>query len=82
MIGDVVPSSHMQDFVDCMRNRTEPVSDAFSHHYANTLSQLTHIAMLTGRPLRWDPKTETVTGDSEAQALLSRPARANYALPL
>ena len=48
-IGDIVPTSHMDDFVQCIRTRQEPVSDVFSHHQANTVSQLAHIAMLVGR---------------------------------
>ena len=71
-IGDIVPTAHMDDFVACMRSRMEPVSDVFSHHRVNTLCQLAHIAMLVGRPLRWDPKTETIPGDGEAAALLAR----------
>lgn len=81
VISDIVPTSHMQDFVDCVRARAEPVSDVYSHHRVNALSQLTHIAMLVGRPVRWDPKTESVIGDAAAQALLSRTARPGYELP-
>lgn len=80
-IGDIVPTSHMDDFVQCVRSRQEPISDVFSHHRVNTISQLAHIAMLVGRPIKWDPKTGTVAGDAEATALLQRPARAGYELP-
>ncbi len=80
-IGDIVPTAHMDDFVACMRSRAEPVSDVASHHRVNTLCQLTHIAMLVGRPVRWDPKTETIVSDPEAAALLSRQPRAGWELP-
>lgn len=80
-IGDIVPTSHMADFAHCVRSRQEPVSDVFSHHRVNTISQLTHIAMLVGRPVKWDPKSGACVGDAEATALLSRKPRPGFELP-
>jgi hypothetical protein len=36
--------------------------------------------MKTGRRLKWDPKAERFLGDDEANAMLSRPQRAKYAI--
>jgi hypothetical protein len=36
--------------------------------------------MKTGRRLRWDPVAERFIGDDEANAMLSRPQRAAYAI--
>lgn len=82
VIGDIVPTSHMDDFVQCVRSRQEPVSDVFSHHRSNTVCQLAHIAMLVGRPVKWDPKTGACIGDAEATALLSRRPRPGFELPV
>ncbi|WP_404338256.1 Gfo/Idh/MocA family protein [Sphingomonas sp. MMS12-HWE2-04] len=41
---------------------------------------LHHIAMKTGRRIRWDPKAERILGDDAANAMLRRPQRAKYAV--
>lgn len=42
---------------------------------------LANIAYLTGRQLAWNGRTETIAGDEQASALLSRPRRRGYELP-
>ncbi len=70
---------HMANFFECIRDRSEPVSDVWSHHRALTTCHLANIALRLGRQkLTWDPAKEEITGDSEANALLSRPQRAPY----
>ncbi len=39
-------------------------------HRTATICHLNNIAMMLGRPLAWDPVSETVVGDDEANALL------------
>jgi hypothetical protein len=36
---------------------------------------------MVGRSLNFDPKTETIIGDKEAQALMKRNYRAPYVVP-
>jgi len=46
------------------------------------ICHLGNIAMRLGRgTLRWDPRTERVVGDDEANAMLSRPNRDPWKLP-
>lgn len=72
------PTSHVQNFLDCVRDRAEPVSDIESHHRILTTCHLANIAMRLGRPVQWDPLTESVVGDESAQSMVARQQRAGY----
>lgn len=81
-IGDIVPTSHMADWIRCMNERATPIADVESHHLANPACRLAMIAMRAGRPLRWTPAAPRPWGDDEEAArLLVRRGRAPYALP-
>ncbi len=69
---------HMQNFFDCVKDRSEPVSDVFSHHRELSCCHLCNLAMLLKRKLRWDPDKQDFVGDAQASALLSRPQREKY----
>jgi predicted dehydrogenase len=70
---------HMANFFECLRDRSVPVSDVWSHHRALTTCHLSNIAMRLGRhKLTWDPAKEEIVGDSEANAFQTRPQRAGY----
>ncbi len=72
-------NSHMANFFECMRDRSTPVSDVWTHHRALTTCHLANIAIrLGGRKLTWDPIKEEIVGDSEANSWLSRPQRSGY----
>jgi predicted dehydrogenase len=71
-------NGHMENFFECVKARKEPVSDVWSHHRALTSCHLSNLAMLLKRKLRWDPEKEVFIGDSQADALLSRPRRKGY----
>lgn len=71
--------SHMGNFIECCRDRSEPVADVWSHHRALTTCHLANIAIrLGGRKLTWNPETQEIVGDSEANAWQTRPQRAGY----
>ena len=71
-------SSHMENFIDCTRDRSLPVSDVFTHHRALTTCHLANIAVRLGRKIQWDSKAEQITGDKQANSFLSRPQRAGF----
>lgn len=75
-----VPHEHMHNFVACVRDRSEPVSDVWTHHRANTSCILAWIAALVGRKIAWDPEKQEVIGDEQANALLTRTHREPYSL--
>lgn len=70
--------SHMGNFFECVRDRAVPVSDVWSHHRALTTCHLANIAIRLGRDLKWNPETEQIIGDAEANAWLSRPQRTGF----
>ncbi len=72
---------HMQNWLDCIRSREQPVADVEIGHRSVTVCHLANIARAAGRPLRWDPKQEQFEGDEEANAMLERPRRKGFELP-
>jgi predicted dehydrogenase len=69
-----------QNFIDCVRTRTDPVSNLEDAVRSDVISHLCDIAIRTGRAITWDPKQEKIIGDSEAEKMLSRPMRAPWTL--
>ena len=66
---------HVRNFLDCIRTRELPVSDVEQGHEVATACHLANISLRTGRKVRWDPETEAILGDAEANAMLARPYR-------
>ena len=70
---------HMANFFECVRDRSVPVSDVWTHHRALTTCHLANIALRLNRPkITWDPAHEEIVGDSEANAFLTRTPRTPY----
>ncbi len=72
------PNAHMRNFFDCVRTRDEPISDVFTHHRALTTCHLANIAIRLDRTLTWDPKTEEILGDEQAQRWQQREQRKGF----
>jgi len=70
--------SHMGNFFECVRDRAVPVSDVWSHHRALTTCHLANIAARLGRDLAWDPSSEQIIGDNEANAWQTREQRKGF----
>jgi len=68
---------HEREFLDAIKSRVQPPC-SFEYHVplAVTLA-LGHIALRTGRKIKWDPKNHRVIGDREADRL----CRPNYRKP-
>ena len=71
---------HKRDFLDCVRSRKDPICNVETGHRSSTVCHLGNIAMLLGRPLKWDPQAERFIGDAEANRMTWRPARAPWRL--
>ena len=69
---------HMRNFFECIKTREQPISDVFSHHRAMTTCHLANLCIRLGRPLKWDPHTEQIVGDKEANAWQKREQRQGY----
>lgn len=72
------PTTHMQNFVDCLTTRELPISDIATHHRVLTTCHLANIALRLNRPLRWDADAESILGDEVANSLMSRRYRPGY----
>jgi predicted dehydrogenase len=68
--------SHQQNFLDCIKTRQPTITPVQVGHHSAIPGHLCHIAMLTGRKIRWDVQTETIIGDPEASKLMRREYRA------
>jgi len=77
---DQATIEHMRNLFACIHDRSQPVSDVFTHHRTVSSCHLGNIAMLLGRKLRWDPAREDFVDDEQASALVARPQRAPYAV--
>jgi hypothetical protein len=63
--------SHSGNFLECIRTRKRPISDADIAHRAASALLLGGVVKQLNRPLRWDPKKEEFIGDEEANRMLS-----------
>jgi predicted dehydrogenase len=72
------PGDHMRNLFECMKDRTQPISDVATHHRAMTTCHLANIAIRLGRKLNWNPETEQIVGDEDANKWLKREARKGY----
>ncbi|HEX6984564.1 MAG TPA: Gfo/Idh/MocA family oxidoreductase, partial [Planctomycetaceae bacterium] len=72
-------AAHHTDFLDGVRGRAEgPNADVSAGHRAATVVHLANIAARVGRVLNFDPASERIAADAEADALLSRRYRAGH----
>jgi predicted dehydrogenase len=72
---------HHQNFLDCVRSRGTTITPAETAHRSASVGHLGVIAMEVGRKIKWDPATETIIGDPEAERLLGHSYRKPWQLP-
>ena len=72
---------HIDNFLQCMRSRSRPVSDIEIGHRSTVMCHLGNIAYRTGETIGWDPKNERVTrGSADAHELLKHAYRKPWKL--
>jgi len=69
------PRWHIADFVHAVKTREPTAAPVEAAHRATSICHLTHIAVLLGRKLRWDPQREVFLDDPEANRYLARAMR-------
>jgi len=69
---------HMLNFFECCVDRTQPISDVYTHHRAMTTCHLSNIAIRLGRKLTWDPEKQEIVGDAEANKWQTREQRKGF----
>ncbi|MEA3365359.1 MAG: Gfo/Idh/MocA family oxidoreductase [Candidatus Hydrogenedentes bacterium] len=73
-----VSERHTTNFVECVKSRQPCVAPAETAHRSVTAGHLGYVSNTLGRPLDWDPDTERVINDDEADTLLKT---VNYRQP-
>jgi len=73
-------AEHHANWLDSVRSRKPPVTNAEIAHRACSTCLLHHIAMKTKRKMYWDPAKERFKNDDAGNAMLSRPQRKPYVL--
>ncbi|MEZ5105048.1 Predicted dehydrogenase [Mariniphaga anaerophila] len=63
-----VSSPHMQNFIDAVRSRKDPIAPVEVGCSTNTLCCLANIATELQRPVKWNPATLSFGDDKEAEA--------------
>jgi myo-inositol 2-dehydrogenase / D-chiro-inositol 1-dehydrogenase len=71
-------SDHMANFFDCVKTRKQPCTPVQVEHRSITACHLTNISIRLKRKLTWDPVSQQIVGDDEANAWQKRPQRPPY----
>jgi myo-inositol 2-dehydrogenase/D-chiro-inositol 1-dehydrogenase len=74
------PAPQITDFAEAVRTRRRFALNETNGHRSCTLVNLAKIAVQLGRPVRYDPATETFPGDEAADRLARQPMRAPWHL--
>lgn len=77
-----VARPHLENWMDCIRTRSVPNAPVEVGHRTVTICHLANIARELNRPLRWQPELERFIDDEAADALLDRPRRPGFELPI
>lgn len=73
-----VSDNHMQNWLDCIKSRKQPICAAEIGHRSVTLLHIANICGRLGRKLEWDAENEVFVNDQEANTYLSRKERPPY----
>jgi predicted dehydrogenase len=77
--GSADLAAHHQNFLDCVRGTARtPSADVNAGHRSATLVHLANIAARVGRALQFNPESETISGDAEANTLVARRYREGH----
>ncbi|NOG55828.1 MAG: Gfo/Idh/MocA family oxidoreductase [Planctomycetes bacterium] len=71
---------HRRNFLDCVKSRKQPAAPVEHAHRTITVAHLANMAMQLGRPIHWDPSTETIANDDTASRMRSRATRSPWTM--
>jgi len=72
------PSKHVRDFLDCIKTRAKPATNADVTRRGHIISHVASIGWRLGRKVQFDPVTETFLNDADANRMCSRARRAPW----
>ncbi len=64
-----VKNDHYQDWIDAIKNRTQPICNIEIGHRSASLCNIANIAYHLGEDLEWNPSTEKFKGNSKANKM-------------
>ncbi len=67
--------NHYQNWIDAIKNRSQPICDVEIGHRSASIGNICNIAYELGRPLDWNPEKEKFAGDNEANKMKKRKYR-------
>jgi predicted dehydrogenase len=73
-------AGHHQNFINSVKDHVDPVVPVEIGHSTNTICCLGNIAHELGRPVEWNPETESFVDDDEASKKLTREYSEGYSL--
>ena len=76
------PGSHMANFFEAVKSRTQPISDVVSQHRSATTCHLGNISIRLRRMLTWDPELEVFVSDEAADAMTKREKREPFTIEM
>lgn len=76
----VATAGHHQNWIQAIRNGTQPVGDIEGAVHSDMVSLLSELCVRTGQGLTWDPRKRTIVGNEAARKMISRPMRGHWAL--
>jgi predicted dehydrogenase len=82
MSGRPDSPAHHRNFLNCIKESKQPNADITNGHLSAALCHLGNIATRMGRVLQFDPESERILNDDEANALIRRTYRnGHWAVP-
>ncbi|HEO70578.1 MAG TPA: Gfo/Idh/MocA family oxidoreductase, partial [Candidatus Hydrogenedentes bacterium] len=75
-----VSTNHVQNLLDCVRTRAQPICPIEQAVRSDTICHLSDIAMRLGSRLEWDPEHERFVNDETANRMLTRAMRSPWRL--
>lgn len=72
--------SHIEDWFNAVRTRTQPVAPLAAGHAANTACVIAWAAMKTGKLLHWNPETEMFVDNPRANTLIAYTPRRQFSI--
>lgn len=79
--GQGEDESHLRNFLDCVRSRKAPNAEIENGFRSVVHCHLANVVARTGRSVRYDAKSDSVSGDPEAEKLMGREYRNHWATP-
>lgn len=72
---------HARNFIDCVRSRKSPNAEIEIGYISTAYAHLGNVVARTGRNIKFDAETQSISGETETNRLLTRQYRKHWATP-